>query len=93
MRGRFSGADNSPDFIAGSFIRFRPRVNNEKCDRSHHPESLPAVAVGVRIMPSQSKRIVKDELCGFKTEAVIDFVRPVLFVSPYPMQTPLHVAT
>jgi hypothetical protein len=61
-------------------------MNNEDRDFPDQTNCLPTVSIGVRIMPSHREGIIKYELGRFKTDAVIEFVRTVLFFSPCPAQ-------
>jgi hypothetical protein len=50
---------------------------------------LPTISIGVLIMPRHREGIIKYELGRFKTDAVIEFVRTVLFFSPCPAASKL----
>ena len=91
MRCCFTGADNSPHFLAVDFVR--PGVDDKDRGSADNANCLPAVSVRVRVMSRQCEGVIKNQLGSFKTDAVIDFVRPVLLVSPCPAQVSLRVAT
>jgi len=59
-------------------------MNNEDRDSPDQTNCLPTVPIGVRIMPRHREGIIKYEPGRFKTNAVIEFVRTVLFLQSMP---------
>ena len=86
-------------FISSRFVRCcLPRTDDPAhffaciCTSLDFPDQtncLPTVSIGVRIMPRHREGIIKYELGRFKTDAVIEFVRTVLFFSPCPAASKL----
>ena len=92
MRRGFAGADDAADFFTS--ILLRPCVRYEDGHLSYPTHGLPAVTVGMRVGTAQRQRIEKNELRGFKAEAVLLPVDPILRFGPNSAQARLpFVAT
>ena len=59
-------------------------MDNEQKYRSDQSHRLPPVPVNMRVKAADRQQIVEDELCRFKTQAVVTLVGAVLLVMPSP---------
>ena len=84
MRRRFPRADNSSDFLTVLGIQPWRGMPHEQQYIPAHPDGLPPIAIGVRIDPARSERIIEHEPSRFETETVVPFVRSVLLDRPEP---------
>jgi hypothetical protein len=62
-------------------------VNDKHQNGRSKAQGLPPVAIGVWVGTAHRKHIIKHEFRGLKAQAVIPFIRSVLFVGPKPNRT------
>lgn len=90
MCSGLAGADDTADLLA--FFRFFwPRMNDQQQHWPDESDSVPAIAVRVRVWSRCMERIVKHKHRGLERQAVLEAVCRRLIRVPRPAHLPPHV--